>query len=231
MATPEPLSPSVRHARHVVAAVFLGFLVLLILFATWVLTKDRGPEILLFTMFIWPLGIMFGLGHALISPGRMPLRVLVVLVGLTTPILTAQLADFLTRAENARRSRDASPEVRAQMFLCEYMEKPRRVIFVDFPYVVVEDGYSLFLDGVEVRPENMDAVRHYLETEVLGRSVRAELSTDSLQPYHAGVRSPVTSPYAQGPSKDFGDAPATIAVDDVIVNFEINTRWGYDGEP
>lgn len=224
----EPLSPSVRHARHVVAAVFLGLLVLLLLFAAFVFARFGGPEMILFTLFIWPLGVIFGLGHALVSPGRLPPRVLVVLAGLATPFLASELRDFAVAAGSSFRRGNVPPEVRAELSLRKYMETPRRVIFVSFPYVVVEGGYSLLLDYVEVRPENTDAVRDYLETEILGHSIRAELSSESLHQYLAGARNPVTAPYAQGPSATYGDVPATITIDGVIVNFEIDRRWGYD---
>jgi hypothetical protein len=201
-----------------VDAVLIGFL-------------RHGPEAAILSLGLWPVGIGCGVAYALLSRGRLFLRVVAILIGLAMPYVAVAIvpttAPVVEGLEGLLRHSKARREERHLAFLESYLSEPRQVIFVHFPYVVVKGGYSLLLLGVSVRPENIDAVAEYLESSVLGRNATATFPDDFLDRYHSNTRCGTTDPYARGAARGYGDAPAMVVVDGVHLNREIARRWGY----
>ena len=226
-----PDTPRSRYRRGA-SLIALVSLVLAILVES-VLTAwlNRGIEAALLTVVFWPLCILLGAVFAVASRGSLAVRGLVILVGLAGPFIAVGILPVTTPlAEALEVSRlDASDrrEERQLAFLQEYLSGPREVIFVRYPFVVVEGGFSLKLDGVSVPAENIDAVHEFLETTLKGRAVTATFPQDFLDRYSANTRRGTTDPYRRGPSRDFGDARALVSVDGMLLNQEIVRRWGH----
>jgi len=212
-------------------AALLGLVCVIVADAVLIGFLRRGPEAAIVSLAVWPVGIGCGLAYALLSRGRVFLRMLAIPVGLATPFLAVAIvpatAPVVEGLEGYLRHAKARREERHLAFLESYLSEPRQVIFVRYPFVVVEGGYSLQLHGVEVRLENLDAVADYLDSHVLGKQVTATFPADFLDRYHANTRRGSTDPYARGAARSYGDAPAVVVVDGVHLNREIARRWGY----
>jgi hypothetical protein len=156
-------------------------------------------------------------------------RVLVVLVGLAAPYLAGSIAPLmrpLASRIQALPVESRNREKREHLeFLQTYMSEGRSVIFVSSPYVVVEGGYSLALFGLRIPREKSDAARSDLEARLTGRKITATFPPEFMLGYNPNTRNAVTSPYARGKARRFGDAPALVDLDGAAVIPEMNRRW------
>jgi hypothetical protein len=159
------------------------------------------------------------------------LRVFVVLLGLGEPFAALTIRDSLDSLDQWKVQRHrAELALRAPgelAFLRNYMSTPRTVISASFPFVVVEGGYALVLYDVECRPGYCALIDPFLRNVIVGRQVTATFPADFLARYRSGARNAVTISYARGSSGDFGDAPAVVMLDSMIVNAELRRRYGY----
>lgn len=189
----------------------------------------HGPELLVLVWGMWAAAIGLGIAFANISPGPKWIRALVVCLGLLAPFAAEQLEVVVAGADDLhegmlRERADALANRHAE-FLANYMRTPRRVVFVKYPVVVVEGGFSLKLYAVKVHPRFELEAAEYFERSLVGRSITATFPPDFAAHYFGAVRNPLTASYAKGPSAGYGDAPAAIFVDGVLVNVEIRRRW------
>ena len=97
---------------------------------------------------------------------------------------------------------------------------------MSLPYIVVEGGYSLALVGLRIPRENLDSATSDLKARLMGRRITATFPPEYVVSYKPDMRNGVTSPYARGEARSFGDAPAVFDLDGVDVIKEINHRWG-----
>ncbi len=231
MTTHEPESASELSGRRFFAASMLANMVLVIVFNAFANAYlGRSPETAILTLFLWPHAFALGLAYAVASRGLMSVRVLVVLVGLTAPYLAVSIAPLMAPvvSRNNSQPKESRDQVtqRHMEFLQNYMGEPRSVIFVSLPYIVVEGGYSLALVSLRIPRENLDSATIDLKARLLGRKITATLPPDYLVSYKPDMRNVVTSTYARGKARSFGDVPAVIALDGVDVIKEIDHRWG-----
>jgi hypothetical protein len=213
-----PLTLGLLAATIVVLSVVIEFL-------------GRGPETIVVVVLFWPLAAACAVGYAAWGRGGLAVKAAVLLVGAASPFIavwiipaTAPVAAALRGARHASFARSKEHHL---AFLRKHLSEPRDVVFVQYPFVVVEGGYSLEVRDVSVPAENLDAVRDYFRTTLAGKAVTATFPEDFADHYTPNMRSGVTDPYLSGRSRGYGDAPAFIRVDGFLVNREILRRWGH----